>query len=281
MILSKGHKMKKVSVWSAYLMESNPEEMIAEFANHGFKYTELSDEHGKELIQRGAPVKVGRALREYAEGYDFSFIQGHLWLKADIVNPSFDQRLETIDELKKWLELFSALGIRAGVLHPGGAKARGEGWSEEKISDVRSESLKILTDFIQDMPISIAIENCGENIDQLLAIVDGVDSDSLGICLDTGHLNLIKGNQGEFIHKCDSKLLALHIADNLGVNDDHMLPYSKGTVDWKDVINALHDINYDGLFNFEVPGERHCPAGARLVKLDYMLKLGELMMENV
>jgi sugar phosphate isomerase/epimerase len=258
-------------------MENNPEEMVKEFFAHGFKYTELSDEHGKELIQRGDPAKVGKVLREYATDYDFSFIQGHLWLTADIVNPSSNKRLETLDELKKWLELFSALGIRAGVLHPGGAKARVEGWSEDKISDVRSESLKILTDFIQDMPISIAIENCGENIDQLLSIVDGVDSDSLGICLDTGHLNLIQGNQGEFIRKCDSKLLALHIADNFGVNDDHILPYSAGTVDWDDVLHALHDINYNGLFNFEVPGERHCSFDTRLAKLDYMLKLGELM----
>jgi len=273
--------MKKISVWSTYLMEHSPEEMVAEFSTHGFKYTELSDEHGKELIQRGNPVKIGRALRKYAEDYDFSFIQGHLWLTADIVEPSSNRRSETIDELKKWLELFSALGIRAGVLHPGGSKARSEGWPEDKISDVRSESLQILTDFIQDMPISIAIENCGENIDQLLSIVDGVNSDSLGICLDTGHLNLIKGNQGEFIRKCDSKLISLHIADNLGVNDDHILPYAAGTVDWDDVIHALHDINYSGLFNFEVPGERHCPPDARLAKLDYMLKLGELMMRDV
>lgn len=269
--------MTKISVWSSYLMENNPEEMVNEFSAYGFKYTEISDEHGKELLQRGEPAKIGRALCEYAKGYDFSFSQGHLWLMADIVDPSQNNRLETLDELKRWLELFSALGVRAGVLHPGGAKARGEGWSEDKISDVRSESLRTLTDFIQDMPITIAMENCGEDIDGILAIVDAVNSDSLGVCLDTGHLNLIKGNQGEFIRKCGSKLLALHIADNLGVNDDHILPYGAGTVDWADVINALNEIEYNGLFNFEVPGERYCSPEIRLAKLDYMLKLGKLM----
>ena len=269
--------MKKISVWSAYLLEHNPEEMVAEFAAHGFRYTEISDEHGKELLQRGDPEETGTSLREYAADYNFSFPQGHLWLRADIVEPSLNCRLETLDELKKWLVLFSALGVHAGVLHPGGAKARAAGWSEEKISDVRSESLITLTDFIEDMPTAIAIENCGENIDQLLAIVDAVDSDSLGVCLDTGHLNLIKGNQGEFIRRCGSKLLALHIADNLGMNDDHMLPYSVGTVNWEDVMIALKEINYNGLFNFEVPGERHCSPDIRLAKLDYMLKLGKLM----
>ena len=270
-----------ISVWSAYLMESSPEEMVAEFVNHGFRYTEISDEHGKELLQRGDPNKIGGALREHAANSGFSFPQGHLWLMADIVAPSQNRRLETINRLKDWLELFSALGVTAGVLHPGGARARGEGWSEDKIFETRRESLAILTDYIQDMPTAIAIENCGENIDELLAIIDAVDSDSLGVCLDTGHLNLINGDQGEFIRKCGSKLLALHIADNLGANDDHMLPCSVGTVDWNDVISALKEIGYKGLFNFEVPGERNCSPDIRLAKLDYILELGKLMIDEV
>jgi sugar phosphate isomerase/epimerase len=268
----------KISLWSSFLMELSPEEMVDAFVLHGYKCTEISDEHGLELLQRGNPVKTGQALYQYAAERGFSFPQGHLWLLADIVEPSANTRVETIDDLKRWLELFAALGVKAGVLHPGGAKARAEGWAEEKISDIRTESLSTLTDFIHDMPISIAMENCGENIDQMLAIIEKVDSDSLGICLDTGHLNLIAGDQGEFIRKCGTKLLALHIADNLGVHDDHMLPYSAGTVDWGVVMGALKDILYDGVFNFEVPGERKCPSEVREAKLDYALTLGKLML---
>ena len=66
------------------------------------------------------------------------------------------------------------------------------------------------------------------------------------------------------------KLLALHIADNQGINDDHILPYSRGTVDWNSVFNTLKDISYNGLFNFEVPGETRCPAEGKQAKLDYI-----------
>ena len=254
--------------------------MIETFSRYGYKYTEISDEHGEQLIERANPEKVGYALRKYAEDCGFQIPQGHLLLKADIVDPSANNREKTINLLKQWLELFCAIGVKACVLHPGGGKASAEGWSQEKIFDTRVESLRILTDFIKDMPTAIAMENCGSygnNIDDSLRVINAVNSDNIGICLDTGHLNLINGNQDEFIRKSGSKLLALHIADNLGIYDDHMLPYSKGTVDWNSVLKALKDISYSGLFNFEVPGERFCPAEIKKAKIDYILQLGNLM----
>jgi sugar phosphate isomerase/epimerase len=267
----------QISLWSSYLMELSPEDMVKTFVKHGYSYTEFSDEHGFELLRRGNAAKAGKALYDYATDHGFAFPQGHLWLQADIVEPSKTIRMQIIDDLKRWLELFGALNIQAGVLHPGGAKARVAGWSEEKIFETRSESLRILTDFQQDRPTVITIENCGEDVDTLLNMVNSVESDKLAICLDTGHLNLIKGDQGEFIRKCGAKLQALHIADNLGVNDDHILPYSAGTVNWQGVMSALKAINYNKLFNFEVPGERNCPLEFRVEKLDYILKLAEFM----
>ena len=270
----------KISIWSSFLMELSPEEMVDAFVEHGYKYTEFSDEHAFALLKRGKPEKVGKALFDYAADRGFVFPQGHLWLRADIVEPSDNDRIQTLDKLKQWLELFSTLDIKAGVLHPGGGKARQEGWSEEKISDTRTESLNILTDFLKDRPTTITLENCEESIDDLLTMVQAVNSDKLAICLDTGHLNITKGDQGEFIRKAGSKLQALHIADNLGVQDNHMLPYSAGTVDWNEAMSALKEINYDGLFNFEVPGERNCPVEFRIEKLDYILKMGNFMTKS-
>ncbi|MCK5845246.1 MAG: sugar phosphate isomerase/epimerase [Victivallales bacterium] len=268
-----------LSMWSTYLYGLPLVEIPAKFAKHGFRRLELSDEHGRELLEMGgSPEKKGREFRKSAADSGVSFPQGHLWLAADIVSPDNADRSKTIDELKKWLELFSAIGVEAGVLHPGGSKAKAAGWNEKRICETRTESLIELTDFIADIPISIALENCYENINQMNAIIDAVDSEKLRHCLDTGHLNLIGGDQGEYIRRCGSKLIALHIADNLGVDDNHMLPHSAGTIDWSAVVSALRDIEYKGLFNFEVPGESRCPMEIRLAKLDYALRLGELML---
>ena len=270
-----------ISLWSSYLVELSPEDMVKTFLKYGYSCTELSDEHGFELLRRGNATKTGKVLYDYATDQGFTFPQGHLWLQADIVEPSDNRRMQVIDDLKRWLELFGALNIQAGVLHPGGAKAREAGWSEEKIFATRSESLRILTDFQQDRPTVITIENCAEDIDELLNIVNAVESDKLAICLDTRHLNMIKGNHGEFIRKCGAKLQALHINDNVGKKGVHILPYSAGTVNWQDVMSALKSINYNRLFNLEVPGESNCPLEFKIEKLDYILKLTKFMINSL
>ena len=67
----------EISLWSSYLMDMSPEKMVDTFVEHGYRHTEISDEHGLELLQRGTPEKTGRALREYAaeRGKDVSFFK--------------------------------------------------------------------------------------------------------------------------------------------------------------------------------------------------------------
>ena len=71
-----------------------------------------------------------------------------------------------------------------------------------------------------------------------------------GLCLDTGHLNLLGKNQGDFIRTLGSRIKALHLHDNNGMGDDHLAPYT-GTIIWKDVMQALKDVGYSGDLNFE------------------------------
>jgi sugar phosphate isomerase/epimerase len=80
-------------------------------------------------------------------------------------------------------------------------------------------------------------------------------------------------DQVRFIKKAGKRLKALHLADNDGTSDQHLMPTAKGQVDFQAVIKALHDVNYDGLYNFEVPGERDVPLGHRGLKLEYMRDL--------
>lgn len=47
-----------------------------------------------------------------------------------------------------------------------------------------------------------------------------------------------------------SRIKALHISDNGGVNEAHCMP-GKGIIDWRQVIKAIKDINYTGTLNFE------------------------------
>ena len=111
------------------------------------------------------------------------------------------------------------------------------------------------------------MKKSGEN---LLALVESVADEHLGICLDTGHLNLHDGDQGRFVREAGGHLKALHLADNDGSSDQHLMPFGLGTVRWDELTSALHEVGYAGLANFEIPGERRCPLPVRRAKLAYL-----------
>ncbi len=269
----------KISMWSSYLYELSPEEMIRTFVQHGWNCTELSTEHGWMLLNRGAPTEMGRELKKFAEDYDFSFPQEHFYLKADIAHPDEKKRVEIMDDMKRWCHLFAALNITAGVLHPGGNGLRALGCGPEKILECNVKSLEQISDFIKGGPTTICLEN-GGSIENMLGLVNAVRGSELGLCLDTGHLNMDGGDCADFIRKAGEMLKALHITDSIGSHDDHILPHGAGTINWEEFIKALREIGYEGLFNFEVPRENRCPMKIRLAKLDYARQLAMLMVNS-
>ena len=71
-----------------------------------------------------------------------------------------------------------------------------------------------------------------------------------GLCLDTGHLNLISQDMPGYIRTLGSRIKTLHLHDNDGVNDEHQAPYT-GIIPWKAIMEALRDVGYQGTLNFE------------------------------
>ena len=260
----------KAAMWSSFFVDLSPEEMVDAFAEKRWTASELSCEHAEELLKRGDPAREGEAFRRYAEGRGVAFPQGHLWITCDIVSDDQDARIEV---LKPWLDLFAAIGARAAVLHPGGHAWTKEGRDPAHIADVRGRGLRIVGERAAALGLEVCIENCppvGGTAGEIRGFIEDAGSEGLAICLDTGHLNLIDGSPGAFIREAGALLKALHIADNQGKTDQHLIPYGCGTVPWHEVGPALREIGYDGLFNFEVPGERRCPLPARFAKLDYL-----------
>ena len=69
-------------------------------------------------------------------------------------------------------------------------------------------------------------------------------------CLDTGHLNLSRKTQREYINVLGHRLQTLHLNDNHLSGDSHNSP-RHGTADWDEIIAGLRDIHYRGTLNFE------------------------------
>lgn len=257
----------KLSVWSSYYIDLSPEEMILEFQKHGYRHCELSDEHSELLLMRGDPIEVGKAFGAYAKEHDVFLSQGHLFLSARICKE--DARAL----LKRQIELFLAIGIRYAVLHCD-PLSDAPNVTEEERFEKNAAALEELLAYIGDRDLVICLENLRSvcaSAEELLAYVERLHSPHLAICLDTGHLNITKKNsQAEFIRATAKHLKALHIADNEGERDQHLMPFGCGSVDVAEVVKELKAIGYTGIYNLEIPGERHAPKEIRGFKLAYI-----------
>lgn len=266
-----------ISMWSSYYMDLSPEDAVSELEKNGYQYAELSDEHAAVLLERGDPKTVGAAFKAFADAHNVHFLQGHLFLTVRLC----DEKEPAVPILQKWLDLFCAIGIKNAVLHCDAMKDD-PFLTLDEIRAKNKAALVQLTDYLAGKDLVICLENLGqphESVESLLWYIHEIGDTHLGICLDTGHLNAF-GNKKQipFIRKAGKHLKALHIADNEGQTDQHMMPYGKGNVDIEAVVRTLKEIGYDGLFNFEIPGERTCPLAVRGYKLQYLKKVCEYLM---
>ena len=272
----------KYSIWSNYLIRTEPEEMVVTLARKGWHYSELSTEHGEQLLGRGDPANTGAEFKKFADRYGVKFPQGHLWLQVDI---ACEKQAEMVDILKRWIDLYYAAGVKNCVLHAGGREMRNNGCTAEEINKANARALKILCDYIGDRDIRICIENMAggyKTAVEIKELISMVNSPKMAICLDTGHLNMCGFSQSEFIAEAGSLLKAVHITDNEGKSDQHLIPYARGRVDWEDFITALAKSPYEGLLNFEIPGETiSCPYELILAKLDYVREVASYMISKI
>jgi sugar phosphate isomerase/epimerase len=96
----------------------------------------------------------------------------------------------------------------------------------------------------------------GNTVDELLALLDGLDPTVFGVCLDTNHLMDRYETLPDEIRKLSGRLIATHLSDYDGIDEKHWLP-GEGVVDWGAVMAALREIDYRGPLNYEakLPGE--------------------------
>lgn len=266
----------KKSISTGFFSDLSPEECVKELAAAGFQYAEFGLEHGVVMLEGSQNAeKLGRDLAKVAADQGLSFRQGHLDMDLDLCDPG-DR-----DRLKLWLDLFQALGIRSAVLHATGVAQL----PLEQQLEVRAPALADLAKHIAGTGMTICLENLVSN--QMVRVVDGIltlleaagNGPELGICLDIGHLRRARGHglteqtSREFIQKAGKRLKALHVHDNMGVNDDHLFPFCTNGLDWQMFMLALEENGYRDLFNLELPGESHAPLAVRRQKLAHGLWL--------
>jgi sugar phosphate isomerase/epimerase len=175
------------------------------------------------------------------------------WVHAPHVLPSLycnERELWSVSlgSIRKVVEIAGVLQARSVVVHPTCFNCTQPN-DHHLFYEQLYKALVVLVDDANNNNTKIALENLLEPwinnmVESLLKSIDG-----LFMCFDTGHANLSNSIE-KIIDSCGDKICALHMHDNFGETDEHLIP-GEGNIDWVKVVKMLKARGYNGAWGLE------------------------------
>ena len=117
------------------------------------------------------------------------------------------------------------------------------------ISAVGLKRFKELVFWAEKYNVILAIENSWR-LDYIDYLFENISSPNFKICYDSCHDHAFTHAKFDF-NKYKNKIVAIHLHDNNGEQDQHRLPFD-GNIDWKSVIKKIQLSGYDGTVTLEL-----------------------------
>ncbi|MCU4927063.1 sugar phosphate isomerase/epimerase [Halobacteria archaeon AArc-dxtr1] len=176
----------------------------------------------------------------------------------------FDPTILTADdEQRAWRVAYTkdAIDLAVAVDSPAICVATGRpepGNPPEEAREYLLDSLAEITDYAEERGVEVGIEFEPELLvectDEVLELIDEVDSDALGVNFDVGHAAVYGEDPAESIRRCAGHLTGVHLEDIVGGirgKHYHRIP-GEGDLDFEAVFAALDEIDYDGFATMEL-----------------------------
>ena len=201
------------------------------------KHIDLTDDAAVAAAARVAD-KVG--LRIHSVHSPFSSPSEDAW---DLSQPDPGKRRRAVENHSKVIRSAGRLGAAHVVMHAG-VRDRGAG----RLANCR-ESLRKLSVVAREARVKIAVENLAPgylvgSVDDMVRMLEGLDPEVVGFCLDTGHAMLGSDSPSDYIRALSDRILAVHWHCNDGKEDTHTFP-SNGGSECREFLAALAEIGYD------------------------------------
>ena len=249
---------------------------IEELTIYFNQYTKAMDKYGIRPSQMHAPYPV----RVEGKNKQNDYMQG-------VVIP-------------KSILIANMLGVPWVVIHPFKMQYPYNKDIERKMNITY---FQMLIPLLKEYNVGVCFENLYEGMGG--RIVEGVCADPydvvcyidtlnemagqelFGLCLDTGHLQLVKRDPYEYIKVVGNRLKALHIHENDSFNDIHQMPYTFGDCsydgqNWNSLFRGLKAIGYEGTLSYETfPCVNSFPRNIRGHVLNSIHEIGVYMKECI
>ena len=242
-------------------------------------------------------MEYAKELRRTADEAGIVCNQSHAPFPSFIPGDSeFNERMFPL--LVRAIEVTGILGGTNVIIHPAIYPDYGEG-HDSRCWETNMKLYQDLLPYAKKYHVKIALENMfnwdGESDRALPATcsmpqdfvkyLDALDPEYFIACLDIGHAAMQKrknNTPADMIRALGhDRLHALHVHDNDKIHDLHNLPFTQ-KIEWNEVMTALREIDYDGVFTFEadsflkqLPDELVCDGSG------FMLKVGKYLVGSL
>ncbi len=223
--------------------------VLEEIRASGFQAIEVCsfpkhlDYHQEEDVRRAGELMRRLGLRPISFHAPFAD-------RIDITAPDEAVREAAVAELITACRAAALLGTENIVLHPG-PEREGRPPQEEFLQRMyhAAVSLNRVAAHCCETGLQLLLENMlphllfGQTSD-MMYLLGEISTCSVGTCLDTGHARL-SGDLGNVIHKLSGHLKMVHINDNHGDWDAHLIP-GDGSIDWPWLLSELQRYQFRG-----------------------------------
>jgi len=175
-------------------------------------------------------------------------------------------RIESMDEIKRALDMADELAFRYLIVHMG---LPDEEFDLSKF-DAAMSSLEHLKVFAKDRGVQILLENIPNELGTPERLVQFLHYTRLNvkICFDTGHAHMAGGVHPAF-ETLRQHIASTHVHDNHHEKDDHLMPF-EGGIDWAETVGDLH--SGEGQFPVLFEVRESGPALASLAQLGEVIE---------
>lgn len=220
-------------------------------------YDMADTESGIYLFDDGSFEKKTAEMRDQINGAGIAVNQTHGPWRYPPRDFTEEDRAERLEKMRKSIYATALLGCENIVIHPIMPFGDNSDPDPRRLWDMNLEFFGRLLKTAEEARVAICLENMpmkalsNSRPEAILRFAKELDSRYFKVCLDTGHCAVFGEQPGDAVRLLGREYLrVLHIHDNNGRSDQHLMPYL-GVIDWEDFAAVLRDIGFDGCASLE------------------------------
>jgi sugar phosphate isomerase/epimerase len=269
-----------VSTWCLLNTELNS--AVTAIGDAGFEFVELWG----EVPHAYHDWTDRKRLKDTLSAYDMTVTLHAPFTDLNLATSFQPVKGAVAKTLKAFVKFGLYLGASMITAHPGGVH------NEALLAESTENSVQILRDMVKESEgrLTICIENQARSMSRyhfpLASTLESlelmlVEVDGSRFTLDTGHAHVSGYDPSALAERVDSKLAEIHLNDNAGASDDHLIP-GEGTASLQGFLGRM--LHSDVLLCLEIDPHRYSReqviSAASDVRTNLERRLRSLGMQN-